>query len=116
MTLFGALPVYWIVAKESPWTEQCGHLEKLFPGWRGKTMVLVLLGFATTDFVITMTLSAADTTAHLIENPVSQPMHIIPHHPILVTSFLLLLLAGIFFLGFRRLSAYQRYWLPPICP
>ena len=103
MTLFGALPVYWIVAKESPHGQgSVAMLEKLFPGWRGKTMVLVLLGFATTDFVITMTLSAADATAHLIENPVLQPMHIIPHHPILVTSFLLLLLAGIFFLGFRK--------------
>jgi hypothetical protein len=103
MTLFGALPVYWIVAKESPHGQgSVAMLEKLFPGWRGKTMVLVLLGFATTDFVITMTLSAADATAHLIENPVLQQIHIIPHHPILVTSFLLLLLAGIFLLGFRK--------------
>ncbi len=103
MTLFGALPVYWIVARESPHGQgSVAMLERLFPGWRGKTMVLVLLGFAATDFVMTMTLSAADATAHLIVNPVLQQLHIIPHHPILVTCFLLLLLAGVFLFGFRK--------------
>ncbi len=59
VTLFGALPVYSHVANASPNGQgSIGMPEKLFPEWTGKTFVLILLGFATTDFVITMTLSA----------------------------------------------------------
>src|SRR6188508_749930 len=70
VTLFGALPVYSYVAKKS-FTGQgsIGMLAKLVSGWPGKIMVLVLLGFAATGFVITKTLSAADAAVHLIENP-----------------------------------------------
>jgi hypothetical protein len=100
VTLFVALPVYRQVAERSPHGQgSIAMLEELLPRWRGKVFVLILLGFALTDFVITMTLSAADAAAHIIENP------FVPHavnHPVLVTLALLAFLAAIFLKGFRE--------------
>jgi hypothetical protein len=70
VTLLGALPVYCFVARKTPdGVGSVGMIEQLFRGWAGKIVVLVLIGFAATDFVITKTLSAADAAAHLIGNP-----------------------------------------------
>jgi hypothetical protein len=100
LTLFGALPVYYKVA--SILTERSGQ-----PGyarrasrasWRGKTLVLILLGFAATDFIITITLSAADAAAHITANPMLSK--ILPLGQMGLTSLLILLLGAIFIKGF----------------
>jgi hypothetical protein len=100
VTLFAALPVYSVVAKHSPNGQgSISMLAELFPGWSGKMIVLCLLGFAATDFIITMTLSAADATAHVMENPFFP--HWL-HHKVGLTLVLLGIVAGIFLVGFRE--------------
>lgn len=101
VTLLGALPVYKRVAEESPHGEgSIAMLERLLPRWSGKLFVLVLLGFAATSFLITMTLSAADASAHLIENPFAPGwMH---GQEVIITLVFLGLLSVVFLRGFRE--------------
>jgi hypothetical protein len=101
LTLFGALPVYRRVAQHSPHGQgSIAMLERLLGRWSGKLFVLVLLGFAATDFVITMTLSAADAGAHLVQNPNLEPW--LGGQQLVVTLVLLALLGAVFLRGFSE--------------
>ena len=104
VTLLGALPVYRHVAGETPdGVGSIGMIERLFHGWWNKIVVLVLVGFAATDFVITKTLSAADAAAHLVSNS-----YYAAHVPafmeseMVVTCSLLVLLGAMFLKGFSE--------------
>lgn len=125
VTLFGALPIYAYVARKSHSGQgSIGMLAKLVSGWLGKVLVLVLLGFAATDFVITKTMSAADASTHLIQNPhwplidraeanpnssdeekqkvTAERQKSEDRQRLYVTFFLLVVLGGVFMRGFRE--------------
>lgn len=125
VTLFGALPIYAYVARKSHNGQgSIGMLAKLVSGWLGKLLVLILLGFAATDFVITKTMSAADASEHLIQNPkwpliehreapaeasaeekqqiTAKRLDAEHRQRLIVTFFLLVVLGGVFMRGFRE--------------
>lgn len=100
VTLFGALPMYKRVAQRSPHGDgSISMLERLLPWWQGKLFVLCLIGFVVTGFVITITLSAADAAAHVVENPLA---HSIRGDNVVVTLVLIILLGAVFLRGFSE--------------
>jgi hypothetical protein len=106
VTLGCALPIYSYIAAESPLGQgSIAMLERLLSGWTAKFLVLVLLGFAATDYVITQTLSAADAAEHLIHNPKWAAMPAWFHSQMTVTMILLVFLGAMFLRGFREVIA-----------
>ncbi len=95
--------MYKRVAEESPHGDgSISMLEHLLSRWKGKMFVLALLGFVATSFIITITLSAADATAHIIENPFVEHHLQFLNHKIIVTLVLIGFLGAVFLKGFNE--------------
>lgn len=98
LNLFGAFPMYAKVAEMSPHGQgSISLLQTYLPSWWGKLLILALLGFAATDFVMTITLCSSDAAKHLVENPIAPEW---VKNQLGLTLFLILLLGAIFLKGF----------------
>jgi hypothetical protein len=101
LTLFAMVPMYRRVAEESPHGQgSIAMLERLLSFWPSKLLVLALLGFIATDFMITITLSASDAAIHLAENPLVRGF--LGDQELLITLLLVAVLGGVFLQGFRE--------------
>lgn len=106
VTLFGAVPTYIAVSRRS-YTGQgsIAMLENILSGWKGKIIVLILIAFIVTDFVITITLSASDAAAHIIENPYLASYVGVSHANLGISIFLVMMLGVVFYLGLKEAIA-----------
>lgn len=100
LNLFGAFPMYAKVAELSPNGQgSVALLQDLLPSWWGKLLVICLLGFASTGFIMTITLCSSDAAKHVVDNPWA-PQWL--QNQLGLTIFLILLLGAIFLKGFKE--------------
>lgn len=99
LNLLGAYPMYAKVAELSPHGQgSVSMLQDLLPNWWGKLLVICLLGFATTGFMMTITLCSSDAAKHIVDNPLAPDWL---QNQLGLTLILVALLGAVFIKGFK---------------